>query len=147
MPKHYHTVTCPNGQILTRNSLNRVYTHAVVARPSLAYAEAGPFTPHGYRTEQSVRNEYQRYLTLDPKTNSPWLEKELSGIASEDEYVERCVRTHLKLVEERKTSGTFEKYFSLGWNGRLDLAHKVKASNTGPNYDEVLILEATMVYK
>jgi hypothetical protein len=57
-----------------------------------------------------------------------------------DGYIEAC--------RKRRDEGYYDKYRAYGWNGRLDLAEKLKRElMRGDSYADVVILPATVVYK
>lgn len=148
MNKHF--VILPDGQRATRNSKNRVYTHAVAVRQSYAYAlqEAqshGNLDVHRSnwryakeKAEQGAAHRHAAYQTPERQA-----EDERVAALSLAEYRAELTAKAIARVEQLKAEGYYDKWFVAGWNGRADLAQKLHQSEANRLYNaEVITLEA-----
>lgn len=130
MPKHTYTATYA-GQTFTRKS-DRIYTHVVIATPSLASAIA-------HRHEEVNSNTFARNYAYfcreaDKATrkydHTPAEIEKFQKIAAQPfaEYRAARLAEWLGAIETERQKGFFEKYQVVGWAGRPDLAQKSAAS-------------------
>lgn len=159
--KHIATA---DGQTFTRNSKSRVYTHCVVAKPSIECAleraqskaardlhrsnyrwyqktlacEGRRFEQSKYVTDEVYREQCQRHI--DDAI------EELAEAQSEDEYISRKVGEELAGIAAQEAKGFYDTWAECGWCGRLDLAQKLAATKRAHEYyGDVVILEAVQL--
>lgn len=161
-PHHYY-VTDPLGVEHTRNS-PRIYTHAVIARPSYdnALHSAQNNGTIMAATHKSNFHYYRRILGLEPRpandhrnVRPSWMteeafarqqegdkrhaEESLMGAETLDAYVAACVARRIADVEDAKVKGYYDRFDALGFCGRADLAAKLVAS-TNAYWTDFIIL-------
>lgn len=159
--KHIATA---DGQTFTRNSKSRVYTHCVVAKPSIDCAleraqskAARDLHRSNYRWYQktlaSEGRLFEQYTHISDEQYREQCEynlaravEALAGAQSEDEYVSRKIGDELAVIAAKEAKGFYDTWAECGWCGRLDLAHKLAATTRAhPYYDTAIVLEATQL--
>ena len=159
--KHIATI---DGQTFTRNSKSRVYTHCVVAKPSIDHALATAQSEGArdlyrceYRWHQKAVTsggrlfEQSKHMTDEDyheqcKRDLMFARRALVGKQSEDDFVSYHVDDMLAWIEKQREQGFYDRWVERGWNSRLDLAQKLAATTRAhPYYGDVVILEATQL--
>jgi hypothetical protein len=154
-----HTALDRNGKAHKRNSANRVYSHAIIARRSYEHAVArandvGRLERSNYSfyaafldgsseflVKPAYRSEEQHAAYCAEKIEIA--RKALEGCDSMAAYCEMCRLDYVAAVEGQKARGYFDELICLGWCGRRDLAEKSAARyRANPYYAEVMIAEA-----
>lgn len=151
-----------SGTVHTRTSKTRTYTHMVVGRLSSV--------AHTLRaTSKEVRALHRKnfvYHDAIAKGTSQWLERsrweteekyaqrraddiaksvnELKGCDNAQDYENMLVNAALEGIRHNMARGYYDKYHSLGWCGRADLAEKLKTTSQNRSWLDVTILEAIM---
>jgi len=156
MAKKTYLVVDPNG-VEHKRKTDRVYTHAVVVRPSyefdLAQADRD-WEVDGRNWQFYVKMARDGFSGAAPQYNwetPEYLEK------TKAEYAERAAAfsnvqeaiaagraKRVSNVEKAKANGEYDKYGVLGFNGRLDLAQKAASAAQGGRWAEVKILPAKL---
>lgn len=133
--KNRHTAVDPDGGMHVRNSDNRVYTHTVVAKRDRAYelSQLNVVSPYGR----------DRWLSYQARGLTEYMD----GHTSVEQYEDEVRARQHTWFQDVDAKGYFSRWVNLGWNGRIDLAEKLKASSASPHYAQVVILEAQMVRK
>jgi hypothetical protein len=166
MTKNVHTFTDPNGTVHIRKSVNREYTHAVIARKSKACAvafimaddwaarEAHNF---GYYTAMVAGTHKNAKYTLafeKPEEREARRSQEvefhktiLADAVDAEAFVAMIRKRALATIEASDKKGVYTDYTVIGWNGRVDLAQKLASSNATREYIHVQIVEVTHVVK
>ena len=154
MPKNVHTVTLPDGQVATRKSQNRVYTHAVAFRRSYRYA-----AEQAQREFSYMRSDFRHYSDLahgrksyphigDANANVNKGFEGLRGYIVEEDYVQNEIARAVEKVEKLRREGYYDKWAVEGWCGRADLAEKLAAQvNNKDSVRAVMVLDAQMEVK
>ena len=154
------TAIDPNGVTHTRTSKTRTYTHTVVGRPS-SVAATLRVTSKGVR---ALHRKNFAYHDAIAKGTSQWLERsrweteekyaqrraddiaksvnELNGCDTAQDYENMLVNAALEGIRHSTARGYYDKYHSLGWCGRADLAAKLKIKSENRRWVDVTILEA-----
>ena len=159
--KHIATI---DGQTFTRNSKSRVYTHCVVAKPSIECALARAQSKAARGLHRSNYRWYQKAITSEGRlheqyeylTDEKYAEQceynlaraveALAGAQSEDEYVSREVSKELERIAAQDAKGFYDTWDECGWCGRFDLAQKLAATKRNHEYyGDVVILEAVQL--
>lgn len=145
------------GQVFTRNSKGRRYTHAVIARPSESYHRAQCDAPY---TQVAAKNNWLYFsedhhhrngLTFGAYDDGPvkTLGHEFGSAAeflatfpTVEGYILARIDDNIQRHEKRRADGDFDRYHCMGWCGRRDLAEKllIKETNKGC-WAEVRIVE------
>jgi uncharacterized protein (DUF427 family) len=157
-----HFVIDQNGKKHTRTSQGRVYSHCVIVRDvyELALARA----QIGTRLNANYISNFNYYVSLAAGTNEhskPWswekpedaaeriakqrakAEKEIAGIATPAQYLEKLIAEDIAAVEKQKAEGKYDEFGVYGWCGRRDLAKKLAAKCRAlGHFDIVEIAEA-----
>lgn len=161
-PHHYY-VTDPLGVEHTRNS-PRIYTHAVIARPSYdsAMSVAQNIGTTMATTLKSNFHYYRRILGLEPRpandhrnVRPSWMteeafahqqksdkrraEESLMGAETLDAYVAAYRERRIADVEDAKAKGYYDRFEAIGFCGRADLAAKLVASTNGYWTDFIIL--------
>lgn len=159
--KHIATA---DGQTFTRNSKSRVYTHCVVAKPSIECALERAQSKAARDLHRSNYRWYQKTLACDGRlyeqykyvTDEQYAKqcednrvravKELGAVRNEDEYISREVSKELAGIAAQDAKGFYDTWAECGWCGRFDLAQKLAATKRNHEYyGDVVILEATQL--
>lgn len=129
MPKHTCTATYAS-QVFTRKT-DRIYTHVVIARPSLDEAIAHV---HGEANGKTFAKDYAYYCREadDATREFEHTEQQIARyrtIASKPfaEYQTEWIAEHLAIVEKQRREGWFDTFRVVGWCGRSDLAANLAA--------------------
>jgi hypothetical protein len=152
------TVTAPTGEVLTRTSENRTYTHAIIARPSykghlfsagqlsktdmsnhefhVAMANGAHYLarsqPTAYHTAEQIEAERVEYAAL--AAQAP--DAKAWAILKRDERI--------ATVEANKAAGYYDRFVALTWCGRPDLAQKELAKASKGNWEDVQAVPVTV---
>lgn len=157
MAKTTYTATDAAGGKHTRKT-ERSYSHTVVALPSYAsdldkakvrtydLKEAHMrFTVLERGEEAHVADGLRRHAIL----GAEYFRKQFAEYAAfvaqygtPEAYADERVANRVAKIEERKAQGYYERWQNAGWNGRLDLAHKLAAQYQDGRWADVKILEA-----
>ncbi len=132
-----------DGQVIgTRSSSsNRVYTHAIVARPSRdddekAARYAARYDEHNFRSyEKTLRGEY-KFAGPDEIARA----KDIVAMGLEG-YKDRMRAERNVRIETKKLEGFYEKDVVLTYCGRLDLAQKEAGLAVKNGWNQVRIVE------
>lgn len=159
--KHIATA---DGQTFTRNSKSRVYTHCVVAKPSIDCALERAQSKAARDLHRSNYRWYQKAITSEGRlfeqykyvSDEQYAEQceydlaraveALAGAQSEDEYISRKVGEELAGIAAQDAKGFYDTWAECGWCGRFDLAQKLAATKRNHGYyGDVVILEAVQL--
>jgi hypothetical protein len=160
MTKIKHTATGPNGEVFTRTSKTRAYSHMACGRPSLEYAMKTA-TSDSQRAADlrnfdhwfKLSNGTSRFLVRKAweKDDAQYADRVageraradevLNGSATADDYAASQLAGRIARIEAAKVAGYYDRFIDLGWSSRLDLAQKVAAS-AGAMYAETRVIEA-----
>lgn len=149
MPKTTYTVTAPTGEVLTRTSQNRIYTHAIIGRHSYEAAmqranriSAVDKDNHDFYVEMANEThrlaERREWHTVEQHAAEIAKYKTLAAQApNRDAYAELQRSIRVQAVEALKKSGFYERFVAMTWCGRPDLAQKElgKYSSAGSYVD------------
>ena len=142
-----HSAQLPNGEITTRNSKTRTYTHMVAGRRSAESkreemrAQIAGLLAEAARYEgtlEKLRAGEYRWTFRTGEAINETVEQDI-------EQFEKWVADHTAKAEKLQSvldADQFEdSWHDLGWCGRPDLAQK-KADSESGKYAEVQIIEA-----
>ena len=142
-----HIAQLPNGQIATRNSKTRTYTHMVAGRRSADQKREAVRKELAYQVEQIV----DLSAKLEKLRAGEWRWTYNSGqniydtveqdIAAFEEMLQTVTERAERLQTQLDADEFADSWCDLGWCGRADLAEK-KAATESKHYAEVIIIEA-----
>ena len=155
--KTLHAATDPDGGVHKRTSQSRVYTHTVVACPSyrnaLSWAQQildvdrkNFYFSHAMATKGeylSAGNRPVVLLTVRDEADRQRHENSLEGCPDADTYAVLKRDQRIAKVTMLKAEGYYDRFVSLGWTGRRDLADKLAAKARASGYwENITILKA-----
>lgn len=153
MNKHF--AIDPNGNVHTRNSKTRVYSHTVVARLNREEADKQTLRV----AEDAARTNYEFYCGRKGTAYTNWKGEPDTCYVHDKEYhsaaefiadypsVEDAVAYEVGKAQAKidaRTDSYYDDFFNLGWNGRRDLAEKLASKEARRTYRDITILEATI---
>jgi hypothetical protein len=151
---HFHAID-PQGNAHTRSSATRVYTHMVVIKLGQVYADR-KLAERIEHTKKQGPKDYRFYLSVIDGT---WFTKngwainsadqakytaKLAGRTLEQYMADRLAQLQVEWNKE-VAIGEYDRYGSLGWCGRHDLAQKLASKGGAAGYqgvESIVILEA-----